>query len=105
MPVDQRDSDRPLVTDSDVLIAADRDRVRAAYAAAQQGVWGLSRVAGTFRRSDLTRAVKAVKAAGEEIARVEIDPYGKIVIITGKGTDTRQANDLDAWIGKHAHTA
>ena len=59
----------------------------------------------TFRQSDLTRAIKGVKAAGEVVARVEVDAGGKIVIITDKAGDARQANDLDAWIGKHAGAA
>jgi hypothetical protein len=36
----------------------------------------------TFRQQDVTRAVKAVAAAGVHIARVEIDKTGKITIIS-----------------------
>ena len=37
----------------------------------------------TFRQADLTRAMKAARAAGYEEARVEIDPAtGKIVVYT-----------------------
>jgi hypothetical protein len=39
----------------------------------------------TFRRNDLTRAIKGAIAAGVEIARAEIEPEtGKIVIVFGK---------------------
>jgi hypothetical protein len=49
----------------------------------------------TFRQLDVTRAVKAVTAAGVHIARVEIDKSGKIVIITANTTDQREANEWD----------
>jgi hypothetical protein len=41
----------------------------------------MSRAPSTFRQQDVTKAVKAVAAAGVHIARVEIDKAGKIVII------------------------
>lgn len=37
-----------------------------------------------FRKDDIVRAVVAVRAAGVEVARVEIEPDGKISIVTGK---------------------
>jgi hypothetical protein len=37
-----------------------------------------------FRQSDVTRAIKATKAAGEDVTRVEIGPDGRIVVIVGK---------------------
>jgi hypothetical protein len=47
----------------------------------------------------VTRAVKAVTAAGVHIARVEIDKTGKIVIITAEPTDRlgemTEANEWD----------
>jgi hypothetical protein len=41
----------------------------------------MARAPYTFRQQDVTRAVKAVVAAGVDIARVEIDKAGKITII------------------------
>jgi hypothetical protein len=37
----------------------------------------------TFKQSDVTRAVKAVVAAGVGVARVEVDRSGKIIVIAG----------------------
>jgi hypothetical protein len=44
----------------------------------------MSRGSLTFKQTDITRAVKAMTAAGLEVARVEVDKEGKIVIIAGK---------------------
>jgi hypothetical protein len=68
----------------------------------------MSRRPAAFRQSDVTRAVKAVGAAGVGIARVEIDKAGKIIIITGETTDQpgqASGNDLDNWIAKRAKDA
>jgi hypothetical protein len=37
-----------------------------------------------FKRRNVKAAVKAVVDAGQEVARVEIDKDGKIVVVTGK---------------------
>lgn len=42
-----------------------------------------------FKQSDVERAVKGVKAAGQKVERVEVEPSGKIVIYT----DSQAAND------------
>jgi len=42
----------------------------------------------------LTAAVKAMVAAGCVVARAEIDPTGKIVVVVGK-PDAEPENDLD----------
>jgi hypothetical protein len=38
----------------------------------------------TFKQSDVTKAVKAVVAAGVGVVRVEVDKDGRIVVFTGK---------------------
>jgi hypothetical protein len=59
----------------------------------------MARAPSTFRQQDVTRAVKAVAAAGVHIARVEIDKTGKIVIITADEADRlgkmTEANEWD----------
>nr|WP_298683367.1 hypothetical protein [uncultured Dongia sp.] len=38
----------------------------------------------SFKQSDLTRAIKAVRAAGIDVSRIEIEPdTGKIIIVPG----------------------
>jgi hypothetical protein len=51
-----------------------------------------------FRQSDLTRALKATKAAGFDAARIELEPGGKIVILAG-GPDARitPAGEPNEW--------
>ena len=58
----------------------------------------MARAPSTFRQTDVTRAVKAVVAAGVNIARVEIDKSGKIVIVTGGAkAELSELAPLDAW--------
>ena len=47
----------------------------------------MARAPSTFRQLDVTKAVKAVAAAGVGIVRVEIDKAGKITIIAATGTE------------------
>jgi len=59
----------------------------------------MARAPSTFRQQDVTRAVKAVTAAGVNLARIEIDKAGKIVIITadrtGQPGEMTEANEWD----------
>jgi hypothetical protein len=59
----------------------------------------MARAPSTFRQQDVTRAVKAVSAAGVHIARIEIDKTGKIVIIAadaiGRSSEMVEANERD----------
>jgi hypothetical protein len=65
----------------------------------------MARGPSTFRQQDVTRAVKALIAAGVDIARVEIDSAGKIVIVAGKALEGCPQNDLDRelqqWETRH----
>jgi hypothetical protein len=65
----------------------------------------MARTPSTFRQQDVTRAVKAVAAAGVDIARVEIDSTGKITIIAVTAPATGQQDDLDRelqeWETRH----
>jgi hypothetical protein len=46
-----------------------------------------------------------VRKAGVEVARVEIDRNGKIVIISGKPAEAALGDELDKWLADHAHHA
>jgi hypothetical protein len=54
----------------------------------------VSRSPHTFRQGDLTRAIKAVRAAGVPVAKVEVDRDGKIVVIIGDRDQTAEAEEL-----------
>jgi hypothetical protein len=46
--------------------------------------------------------LRAAKAAGLEVAKVEVDPItGKIVIMTLAGSAKEQVGDLDKWLARH----
>lgn len=46
-----------------------------------------------FTQADLKRATGGVLAAGLAVARIEIDPNGKIVIIPGSPKKAGEANE------------
>jgi hypothetical protein len=50
-----------------------------------------------FRKADVARAVQAVREAGIDIARIEIDKDGKIVVVTTT-TGTTQGDIFDQEI-------
>ena len=54
----------------------------------------MSRSKSAFRQSEVTRLIRAVQAANEHVARVEIAD-GKIVIITGKPNEAKSENEWD----------
>jgi hypothetical protein len=53
------------------------------------------------RRIMLATAMKQAAKAGIEVARYDIEPDGRISIVTGKN-EIDHTNDLDKWIAKHA---
>jgi hypothetical protein len=58
----------------------------------------VARAPSTFRQRDVTRAIKAVAAAGIVVARVEVDKSGKIIVITQQGADrAREGTEANEW--------
>jgi hypothetical protein len=58
----------------------------------------------SFRQADLTRALRAARAAGLEVSGYEIDPTtGKIIITTLTGAaEQKTETDLDKWMASRA---
>jgi hypothetical protein len=54
----------------------------------------MARAPSTFRQADVTRAIRAARAGGVDIGRVEIARDGRIVIIAS-GHPVVQDDDLD----------
>jgi hypothetical protein len=55
----------------------------------------MSRERRAFRQSDVTAAIKAVKRAGESVARVEVDPDGKVTVYPGPSEDQLPARSSE----------
>jgi hypothetical protein len=55
-----------------------------------------------FKKTDVTRAIKAVIAAGMAPGRVELAKDGKIVVIADSGADQDSGSDLDKWMKSRA---
>jgi hypothetical protein len=55
----------------------------------------MARTPSTFRQQDVTRAIRAARAAGVDIARVEIARDGRIVMVTAEVQCAAQDDDLD----------
>jgi hypothetical protein len=56
----------------------------------------MSRRPGLFRQSDLVRALRAARAAGVEVDRVEIDRDGKLVIVVA-GKAAKEPPGSNEW--------
>ena len=61
----------------------------------------------SVRQRDVAAAVRGAVAAGVEVARVEVDKAGRIVIVAGKPSERSASgvNALDAWMAKNARPA
>jgi hypothetical protein len=44
-----------------------------------------------FRQRDVTRAIRGARAAGVEVARIELDKEGRIVIVPAQTATTSEA--------------
>jgi hypothetical protein len=53
----------------------------------------MGRRPGTFKETDVRRALSAARKAGLEIAGVKLSKNGDIVILAGKPSEANDAND------------
>jgi hypothetical protein len=61
---------------------------------------------GTFRQADVTRVLRAAKAAGLEVSSYEVEAgTGKIIVRTVSGGQPVSTAEmaLEEWIAGHAH--
>jgi hypothetical protein len=56
----------------------------------------MSRGPLTFRQGDLTRAIRAVRAAGVEVVGVEVDRVGRIIVHTAKPDENNRTPEGEA---------
>lgn len=55
-------------------------------------------------QADISRTIKAAKAAGMEIGRVEVMPDGRIILAAPNATP-EPANALDQWLQGQSHAS
>lgn len=60
----------------------------------------MSRSPSRFKQADVTRFVRALRACGLAIARTEVGPDGRIVVIHGPAVSSADISELDAWRAK-----
>ena len=56
-----------------------------------------------FKKSDVFRLIESAKQKNLPIARIDVEPDGKLSLIVGEPGKTAPAddNDLDNWMAKH----
>ena len=57
----------------------------------------MGRGRSTFKEGDLTRALRAAKKAGANVARVEVARDGKIVLVLKKDGEAPSASERNEW--------
>jgi hypothetical protein len=60
----------------------------------------------SFRHSDVVRAIKAARAAGESVAGIELDRDGKIKVLFGekvKAAPSAEKSDADRVVSDWLH--
>lgn len=57
----------------------------------------------SFKKVDIVRAVRAVRAAGLEVASTEIAPDGTIRLIHSAEAQAQHSSPFDEWKQRHAH--
>ena len=62
----------------------------------------MARGACTFKRRDVTRALKATQTAGLNVQRIEIDKHGKIVVVTREIIDQGPQPEGNEWDNLYA---
>jgi hypothetical protein len=84
--------------------AAFERAVEARCGAAAAGAVPRRRRKNAFKQTDVTRAVKAARAAGVEIGAVKIDQVGpnSSITIIPAGKTPEAGSELDKWISEHA---
>jgi hypothetical protein len=60
----------------------------------------MSRGVLTFKRRDVTRAIKAAQIAGIDVHRVEIDRDGKIIVVTAEPASAAPDTETSADVRK-----
>jgi hypothetical protein len=58
-----------------------------------------------FRQADLTRALRAAKAAGLEVRSITVDKNGRLELQLVTTTSDKEASaaPLDEWLAVHVH--
>jgi hypothetical protein len=65
----------------------------------------MTRRPAPFRQSDVTRAVRAVQAAGVRVGEVSIDAHGLIVVKSAPETAAPASTPLQQWRDQRARKA
>jgi hypothetical protein len=64
----------------------------------------MSRAPTRFKQNDVLRVLRAARAAGLDVASVEVDAAGRIVVTTtnSDGAEQKHGTELDKWMARRA---